>query len=210
MLGFILTLCFHVSENTFSPSGITSNTSAPIRTSHSTSLPPTDPIVHCISQRALSFQGYDTPLSHLEPLQLVRYLPSQYYHHHTDWFTSPVHSSTKLGGNRLTSFFIYIKVSDGTIGGGTNFPRLEPLADEKWCEKGWVDCDEEWERGVTFRAVEGNGVFWVNLVDGGDGRRYGDERVLHAGVPVVRGQKVGMNIWTREDPLMRLSGGLHR
>jgi prolyl 4-hydroxylase len=76
-----------------------------------------------------------------------------------------------------------------------------PAEDEdeegKWCE--YIDCDEEWEKGVTFRPVEGNAVFWVNLQEDG----HGDERVLHAGLPVTSGKKLGMNIWTREGPLSR-------
>lgn len=83
-------------------------------------------------------------------------------------------------------------------GGGTNFPILDAprgeVAEEKWCR--WVDCDEEWERGVTFRPLVGNVVYWENMVDG-----TGDQRTLHAGLPVTSGWKVGMNIWTREGPL---------
>jgi prolyl 4-hydroxylase len=71
-----------------------------------------------------------------------------------------------------------------------------------WCK--FVDCDEEWENGVTFRAVEGNAVFWENLKEDG----MGDERTLHKGVKVESGEKVGMNIWTREGPLSaELRGG---
>jgi prolyl 4-hydroxylase len=47
---------------------------------------------------------------------------------------------------------------------------------------------------VTFRPIPGNAVFWQNLH--GDGT--GDRRTLHAGLPLTRGMKLGMNIWTRE------------
>ena len=156
-------------------------------------------MVQCIESRALSFQSPSTPRSHLEPLQLVKYAPTEHYHFHTDWFTSAAHASPEVGGNRVTSFFVYVHVEEGTVGGGTNFPRVDapPGGEGWWCSEGIVDCDEEWERGVTFRPVEGNAVFWANLDE--DGR--GDERVLHAGLPVVSGGKVGMNIWTREGPV---------
>lgn len=184
------------SKSTFTRSGTTSNTSASaLRTSQSTTLPPSDAVVACIESRALAFQGLDsTPRSHLEPLQLVRYAPTEHYHFHTDWFPSPAHAAPDMGGNRVSSFFVYVRVDEGTTGGGTNFPRVDAPRGEAWCAEGFVDCDEEWERGVTFRPVEGNAVFWVNLLEGGRG----DERVLHAGLPVVTGGKVGMNIWTRE------------
>ena len=60
-----------------------------------------------------------------------------------------------------------------------------------------MDCDEEWGRGVTFRPVVGNAVYWVNL----DTEGRGDPKTIHAGLPVVGGEKLGMNIWTREGPL---------
>jgi prolyl 4-hydroxylase len=72
---------------------------------------------------------------------------------------------------------------------------LDAPTNEKWCE--YVDCDEPWENGVTFRPRVGNAVFWQNMRE--DGR--GDERTIHAGLPVVSGKKVGMNIWTRQWPL---------
>jgi prolyl 4-hydroxylase len=97
----------------------------------------------------------------------------------------------------VSSFFAYVHVAEGTTGGGTNFPRLDAPVDGRWCDEGIVDCDAPWESRLTFRPVEGNAVFWVNLLEGGRG----DERTLHAGLPVLRGGKVGMNIWTREGPV---------
>ncbi|SPQ24193.1 143341b5-df93-45c2-9236-803b6fdd5118 [Thermothielavioides terrestris] len=83
---------------------------------------PSDPVVSCIETRALLFQSPGTPRSHLEPLQLVRYAPGEHYHFHTDWFTAPgAHAGADRGGNRRTSFFVYVRVEEGTLGGGTNF-----------------------------------------------------------------------------------------
>ncbi|KAG7284657.1 hypothetical protein NEMBOFW57_009265 [Staphylotrichum longicolle] len=98
----------NLSESTFTRSGTTSNTSASaLRTSQSTTLPPSDAVVACIESRALAFQGLDsTPRSHLEPLQLVRYAPTEHYHFHTDWFPSPAHAAPDMGGNRVSSFFV--------------------------------------------------------------------------------------------------------
>lgn len=99
-----------------------------------------------------------------------------------------------MGGNRLTSFFVYVAASNVT-GGGTNFPILDAPRDRRWCA--FVDCDEPWENGVTFKPVPGNAVFWQNLREDGSG----DPATLHAGLPVVSGVKLGMNIWTRQGPL---------
>ncbi|KAF2035653.1 hypothetical protein EK21DRAFT_84679 [Setomelanomma holmii] len=175
---------------------------ATTRTSRSTSLE-SDEIVRCIEQRALEFQGFNTQRESLEPLQLVKYGLNQEYHTHTDWFTSPSQTTPSFGGNRLSSFFVYVHASPDIIGGGTQFPLLDVPQDERWCE--YVNCDAEEEDGVVFRPVQGNAVFWRNLVEvkGRDGivRFEGDRRTVHAGLPVQRGEKVGMNVWTREGVL---------
>lgn len=124
----------------------------------------------------------------------MKYAPTERYHFHTDWFTDNQYALASLGGNRASSIFGYVKAENVT-GGGTNFPFLQPK-DGEWCQ--FIDCDAEYEAGVTFRPVEGNAVFWENMIDAGMGGRKGDERVLHAGLPVVSGEKVGMNIWVRE------------
>ncbi|KJK82203.1 hypothetical protein H634G_02397 [Metarhizium anisopliae BRIP 53293] len=180
-----------LANGTFKHSYVTSDSSQTIhavRTSQSTSVR-RSPTVRCIERRALDLQGLDVPVSNVEPIQLVKYAPTERYHFHTDWFTDAQHAVASLGGNRASSIFGYIK-AEGVVGGGTNFPFLDAKSGE-WCK--FVDCDEEYEKGVTFRPVEGNAVFWENMVSG-----KGDERVLHAGLPVVRGEKVGMNIWVRE------------
>lgn len=158
---------------------------------------PNDDIVRCIRARALAFQGFDTPHTHMEPLQLVEYARGETYHHHTDWFVAPERMTAEYGGNRLTSFFAYISATNIT-GGGTNFPMLPAPRDERWCR--FVDCDEPWEDGVTFRPLPGNAVFWQNLLADGSG----DPSTLHAGLPVTSGTKLGMNIWTRQAPLGKM------
>ncbi|EGY16478.1 hypothetical protein VD0002_g525 [Verticillium dahliae] len=166
-----------------------------VRSSESTALPPSE-LVDCLHQRALAFQGLDAAAAaRLEPLQLVRYSAGGHYHFHTDWFTSPSQATASQGGNRATSFFAYVSVGEGTIGGGTSFPLLEAPREGTWCR--WVDCDAERDKGAVFRPIEGSAVFWENL--GKDGA--GDVRTLHAGEPVVMGSKIGMNIWTRQAAL---------
>ena len=59
-----------------------------------------------------------------------------------------------------------------------------------------MDCDAPVDEGVTFLPIPGNAVYWVHLVKG-----KGDQRTIHAGNVVTSGEKVGMNIWTREGPL---------
>ncbi len=93
---------------------------------------------------------------------------------------------------------MYVHVSNDTTGGGTNFPLVDPPKDERWC--GLVECDEPYANGVTFRPVLGNAIFWENLTPGGQG----DPRTEHAGLPLTSGEKIGMNIWTRQMPMSEL------
>jgi len=153
-----------------------------------------DPVVQCIENRALSFQSLSLPRTHLEPIQLVHYSVGEKYHAHTDWFTSSSQTTGEFGGNRQSSFFVYVAASDDILGGGTQFPLLDAPEGEEWCD--YVNCDAGWEEGVIFRPVVRNAVFWRNIKGG-----VGDRRTLHAGLPVQRGWKLGMNIWTREGAL---------
>jgi prolyl 4-hydroxylase len=50
-------------------------------------------------------------------------------------------------------------------------------------------------QGTIFKPRKGSGIFWVNLHESG----FGDQRVMHAGLPVREGEKVGMNIWVKRD-----------
>ena len=185
-------------KDTFSHSGVASSGGGKaihsVRSSQSTNVP-RDAVVRCIEDRALLFQGFDVPRSYLEPLQLVKYGPGERYHFHTDWFTDPMNAVASVGGNRASSFFAYVYVANGTTGGGTNFPFLDAPRDERWCAI--LDCDELWDNGVTFRPIEGNAIYWENLLPGGAG----DPTTLHAGLGVTSGGKIGMNIWTRQAPL---------
>jgi prolyl 4-hydroxylase len=158
-------------------------------------------VVRCIEERALAFQGFDVPRTHLEPLQLVKYGVGEHYHFHTDWFTDPRYSFSFNGGNRQTSFFVYVHVSNDTSGGGTNFPWVAAPTNERWCK--FVECDEQYVNGVTFRPLEGNAVYWENLAPDG----VGDRRTEHAGLPVTTGEKIGMNIWTRQAALSEEARG---
>jgi len=85
-------------------------------------------------------------------------------------------------------------------GGGTEFPLLPHRRDERWCQ--FIECplpdqagDDDAERkGVVFRPHPGNAVYWENFMSDGSGRAF--EETWHAGLPVKKGTKVGLNIWS--------------
>jgi prolyl 4-hydroxylase len=99
---------------------------------------------------------------------------------------------------------VYVSVEDGLLGGGTNFPLLDVFMDERLCE--FVECDEdgsgkgdgqgsangEERKGVTFKPIERNAIYWENLRSDGSGY----PETWHAGLPVKNGTKVGLNIWS--------------
>ena len=128
-----------------------------------------------VVRRAVQRAAYLTGLApqHAEAVQVVHYLPGQEYRPHFDWFTpddSRFEERTRTQGNRLVSVFVYL--THCQAGGATAFPML----------------------GKSFAPEEGCALCWYNLKRSGEP----DERTLHAGEPVERGEKWGMNIWLRQ------------
>lgn len=124
---------------------------------------------------------------------MVHYGPSEHFALHKDWGRlSPA------GHERTTTFFGFLKAECNEC--GTHFPHLEfdraaggPDAEEDWCRL--LECESS-KNGTVFRALQGSAVFWRNLDDDG----VGDGRTLHAGLPPESGEKIGLNIWTRQGP----------
>ncbi|KAF1959378.1 hypothetical protein CC80DRAFT_467903 [Byssothecium circinans] len=179
------------------------------RTSHSAPLDDDHPLVSCILSRARAFMG-TTMLPH-EPFslpQLVRYFPGQRYNLHTDFW--PVHQRTRTTGpdgvvrerkfNRPASFFVFLR--DACVGGETFFPGVDVDVDGDGDGDGTDASGPKVSKGekdgvpmgVKFRPMTGNAIFWVNL----DQQGRGDRRVVHAGLPVREGEKIGMNLWPRK------------
>ena len=51
---------------------------------------------------------------------------------------------------------------------------------------------EDLNRGVIFKPIPGNAVYWENMRNDGSG--YAES--WHAGLPVLEGSKIGLNIWS--------------
>ncbi|KAI1777829.1 hypothetical protein F4818DRAFT_326844 [Hypoxylon cercidicola] len=193
-----------ISEPLFEPSTVTSDgdttrRDARVRDSEVALVPRTD-AVRCVEARARAFQGWRDDLW-VERLRTQRYSENGHYAHHFDW------GSGARGWGRVSSFMVWVQADDGIEGGGTEFPLLRREAPgEKWCR--WVECPEQPRDaddgetaaetgvppGVTFRPVAGNAVFWENFRPDGTGR--GWDESWHAGLPVTKGTKVGLNIWS--------------
>lgn len=182
------------------------------RTSSSAGLPQNDPAVACVLHRARNFMGtmMRDGWDEMGPPQLVRYGPGQRFNVHHDWYDVPRRAAdgTARTWNRVASFFAVLDAN--CTGGETHFPHVataiapqSPRKEPGWVG-GWVNARGEedarplWRRhergGLAFRPVAGNAVFWVNLHPNGTG----DERTMHAGLPLGEGTKTAMNIWPRQ------------
>ncbi|ROW11842.1 hypothetical protein VPNG_04944 [Cytospora leucostoma] len=196
-------------ESLFKPSTVTTNgrkVSTPDRTSSSASLALRDPTVQCVLARAAQFMG--TMLrdeDEIGPPQLVRYTAGQHFNVHHDWYDTPqrAYDGSRRTFNRVATFFAILQ--DNCTGGETYFPYITrppglvgyDRALEHAGSKSWGEVDPPWrvheDGGLIFRPVKGNALFWVNLHANGTG----DERTVHAGLPVGEGLKTAMNIWPR-------------
>jgi prolyl 4-hydroxylase len=143
------------------------------RTSWNCRVSATHPAVRGAIQRA-AYLSKVLP-SHAEPAQVVRYLPGQKYNEHHDFFDRAAPSfaaKTRLGGQRLATVLAYLREPDS--GGRTSFPKTR----------------------VGFDPRKGDALLWWNLKE--DGKE--DVMTLHAGEPVVSGEKWALNLWLRERP----------
>lgn len=119
---------------------------------------------------------------------MTSYAEGQQYRQHHDWLDHA--SALATGSNRISTFFGILEAECEDC--GTRFPRLDVdwgNEDRRWC--GFVECGSR--EGLTVKPVPGSVFFWRNLDEEG----MGDTRTLHAGLPVGKGRKVGVNIWTR-------------
>ncbi|KAF2109805.1 hypothetical protein BDV96DRAFT_554518 [Lophiotrema nucula] len=157
------------------------------RTSSSVILSSEDPVVQCIDKRANGFAGF---LDHesFESLQLVKYLDTERHDFHYDWFEYPPRlQNGEVTCNRASSFFVYL--GGNATGGETYFPELLSVPADGDGSK-FVRTNSE-DGLVVFHPIAGNAIFWVNLHENGTG----DDRNMHAGLPVIEGEKIGLNIW---------------
>jgi prolyl 4-hydroxylase len=113
------------------------------------------------------------PLVQAEPLAVLRYEVGQEYRPHYDYFTAETlaaHQHHRISGQRTATVVTYIALPDA--GGGTEFPRL----------------------GITIEPVLGGAIRFRNV----DAEGRPDERSLHAGLPVLQGEKWVATLWFRE------------
>mmetsp|Transcript_15135 Transcript_15135/g.23738 ORF Transcript_15135/g.23738 Transcript_15135/m.23738 type:complete len:318 (-) Transcript_15135:155-1108(-) len=130
-----------------------------------------DNLTRAIERRACELVGL--PVENVEPIQVVRYNPGDYYKLHHDagclQKDGSVVKHSYDSATRLVTFFVYLN-TDLKGEGYTAFPRIR----------------------LRVQPKRGYAVLFCNIVQ--DGKL--DERVVHTGQAPVGGfKKYGLNIW---------------
>ena len=155
------------------------------RTSQSSFLNQDDKVVNDVNLRIA--QELNIPNSYAEPMQGQLYHEGEFFNDHTDYFDSQtLDVDSTVSGQRTWTSMIYL--NDVPEGGHTEFPII----------------------GKSFAPVKGTAVFWKNS----DGRGMENPATLHCGCPVIRGEKMIVTKWFRENEYKPLEdqkmGGSHQ
>lgn len=141
------------------------------RTSDTCNLADQDsPLVPVLDQRIAALLRQ--PLELGEPIQGQHYAEGQEFKAHRDYFTADAlkKHSTPAWGQRTWTCMVYLNVPQ--VGGGTHFPQL----------------------GVRITPTLGTAIAWSNLLANGAV----NPATLHHGEPVIRGRKVIITKWFRQ------------
>ena len=137
-----------------------------------------DDIVEKIGHRIADIVGI--PLENAEAMQVIHYGPGQEYRAHFDSYDLSTRRGQRCcqnGGQRLLTSLVYLNSVDE--GGATYFPKLKAGVETKM------------GRMAVFHNV-------------GDDYLKPHPSSLHAGTPVIRGEKWAFNIWFRARPMAEI------
>jgi prolyl 4-hydroxylase len=131
-----------------------------------------------------------------ELLSLARYTVPHQVSLHSDAHNEPlVDPKSKRQYNRRTSFFVYVHASDDLEGGETYFPRIPPPPEVGLPANPAIVSinNSSGAPALGVKPISRSAVFWLSLKP--DGRL--DYNTIHEGLPVTRGEKMGMNVWAK-------------
>lgn len=129
-------------------------------------------MLHEVSKR-LSIM-VQMPIRNAESFQLVYYTKGAEYQEHCDAFNYDLPEGQKHwepGGQRMITALAYL--NDVEDGGGTGFPKLD----------------------IEISPNKGDVLVFHNCIEGTNETNYDS---LHAGLPVISGEKWAVNLWFRE------------
>jgi len=134
-----------------------------------------DSITTQIHQRISDLVGY--PAENAESYQLIHYDETQKYEYHKDSFPMTLNEKSKrcmsIGGQRLLTALVYL--NNVEEGGETDFKNANVSISPK---RGRMAVFENTQKGTLIP----------------------DEKSLHSGRPVIKGEKYAFNLWFRHLP----------
>lgn len=166
-------IIIQLSQNRLVDSEILSGTNKNIRNSQQSWISKNDPITYPIFKKASNM--FNIPFENGEDLQVVRYLPGQFFNEHHDSCcddNDKCMNFIKRGGQRVLTILIYL--NNDFEGGFTYFKNLE----------------------LKFKINKGDALVFYPLATG---TNQCHPYALHAGMPVTHGEKWIANLWFREE-----------
>ncbi|KAJ4968281.1 hypothetical protein NE237_014982 [Protea cynaroides] len=154
-----------------------------------------DPIISGIEDKIAAWTFL--PKENGEDMQVLRYEPGQKYDPHYDYFSDNVNIAR--GGHRVATVLMYL--TDVTKGGETVFPVAEesPRHGPSTKDDDLSDCGK---RGIAVKPQKGNALLFFNLYPDATP----DKISLHAGCPVIEGEKWSATKWIHVDSFDRNLG----
>jgi len=163
----------------------------------------TSPAAKAMITRSFNLTGIIEDSGKIDGLQVVRYLPGQFYNQHPDYFSASADPDFDFnpysgGSNRFATVFMYI--NDVEEGGCTAFPHgkssnpTEPpqyaldMFDKRSLEYKMVNICH---RNLAVPPARGTAALFYSVTP--DGQI--DHTSLHGACPVIKGTKWGANIW---------------
>ncbi|KAK4855622.1 hypothetical protein QYF36_009130 [Acer negundo] len=130
------------------------------------------------------------PKENGEDMQMLRYEHGQKYDPHYDYFVDKVNIAR--GGHRMATVLMYL--SDVTKGGETVFPVAEEPPRRRTPAKN-DDFSECAKKGVAVKPRRGDALLFFSLHP----NAVPDPNSLHAGCPVIEGEKWSATKWIHVD-----------
>ncbi|CAM8996697.1 unnamed protein product [Rhodiola kirilowii] len=154
-----------------------------------------DPIVAGIEKRIAAWTFL--PIENGEDIQVLRYEHGQKYDPHYDYFTDKVNIAR--GGHRIATVLMYL--TNVVKGGETVFPSAEVPARRKAHPQD-EDLSECGKNGVAVRPKRGDALLFFSLHPDATP----DPMSLHAGCPVIEGEKFSATKWIHVDSFDKIVG----
>lgn len=166
----------------------------PVRTSYSASLGFHEtPVVQQIEDRIAAWTHL--PLSHGEPLEVLRYKNDQKYDAHNDWFGG--NASKEAVGDRVATVLMYLVDVEPAAGGETTLPLAQPIDEELQSTEGMSQC--AMRMGLAVRPRKGDALLFWNALPNAT---IPDRLALHSSCPTHSGEKWTATKWLHVRPYM--------